>query len=48
MELEEAKKYVEALLENYSVWYVHTGRDEDFLREIEKEAIEVVLNHLTK
>jgi len=45
MELEKVKEKLKELLK-YPVWYVHTGKDEDFLRKIDKTVIETVLNQL--
>lgn len=47
MELEEAIKDIKVWLD-FPVWFIHTGKDEDFLRRIDKSAIETLLNHLTK
>lgn len=45
MELEKVIEKLKELLK-YPVWYVHTGKDEDFLRKIDKTVIETVLNQL--
>lgn len=47
MELKDAIEYVEVLLE-LPKWYAHSGNDEDFLRGIDKSAIETILNHIKK
>ncbi len=47
MELEEAIKDIKVWLD-FPVWFIHTGKDEDFLRRIDKSAIETALKYLEK
>ena len=47
MEIEEAIKDIKVWLD-FPVWFIHTGKDEDFLRRIDKSAIETALKYLEK